>query len=78
MSGLKTTAQRLQTALIMSGRNVSINARQFYSTKYQKIITCYKVKEDNKLVVKTYSLAALVQELAKMYKEVRGLDPKTD
>lgn len=78
MSGLKTTAQRLQTALIMRGRNVSINARQFYSIKYEKIITCYKVKEDNKLVLKTYSLAELVQELAKMYAEVSAVDTETD
>lgn len=71
MSGLRSTAQRLQTALTASGRNVSINSRQFYSTKYQKIVTCWKVREDNKLVLKTYSTVAVVQKLAEMYKEVR-------
>lgn len=78
MSGLMKTARRLQTALLMHGRNVSINSRQFYSIKYDKLVTCYKLKEDNKLVLKTYSLATLVQELAAMYKEVSGNDAETD
>lgn len=72
MSGMRSTAQRLQMALVMSGRNVSLNSRQFYSSKYQKIVTCWKIHEDNKLVLKTYSTLAVVQTLAEMYKEVRN------
>ena len=71
MSGMRSAAQRLQMALVMSGRNVSLNSRQFYSSKYQKIVTCWKIHEDNKLVLKTYSTLAVVQTLAGMYKEVR-------
>lgn len=78
MSGMMSTARRLQQALIMRGRNISVNSRQFYSIKYERIITCYKVKEDNKLLLKTYSAAALVQELAAMYKEVSGNDTEAD
>lgn len=69
MSGLKTTAQRLQMALNMQGRNICVTSRAFYSTKYGKIVTCWKIKEKNKLLMKTYSIAAVVQELAKLYKE---------
>lgn len=78
MSGMMSTARRLQQALIMKGRNISINSRQFYSIKYERLVTCYKVKEDNKLLLKTYSAATLVQELAAMYKEVSGNDTKAD
>lgn len=78
MSGMMSTARRLQQALIMKGRNISINSRQFYSIKYERLVTCYKVKEDNKLLLKTYSTATLVQELAAMYKEVSGNDTKAD
>lgn len=78
MSGMMSTARRLQQALIMKGFNISINSRQFYSIKYERLVTCYKVKEENKLLLKTYSAATLVQELATMYKEVIGNDTKAD
>lgn len=69
MSGLKTTAQRLQFALNMRGRKISWNSRQFYSTKYQKMLTCHKLKEDGKLLLKTYQLSEVVQTLAELYRE---------
>lgn len=78
MSGMMSTARRLQQALIMKGRNISINSRQFYSIKYERLVTCYKVKEDNKLLLKTYSTATLVQELAAMYKEASENDTEAD
>lgn len=69
MSSLKNTAQRLQLALSQRGRNISWNSRQFYSTKYNKLVTCHKLKEDGKLFLKTYSIAEVVQTLAALYRE---------
>lgn len=69
MSSLKNTAQRLQLALSQRGRNISWNSRQFYSTKYNKLVTCHKLKENGKVLLKTYSIAEVVQTLAALYRE---------
>lgn len=77
MRSMRDTAKRLQQALIMRGRNISLNSRQFYSIKYQKVLTCWQIREDSKLILKTYSVAAVVQELAKMYKEAQNEEAAT-
>lgn len=80
MSRLRTTAARLQQALNTQGRNISLNSRQFYSTKYGKIVTCYKIHEERELIAKTYSIAEAVRILAEMYREVNtgGADTEAD
>lgn len=80
MSRLRTTAARLQQALNTQGQNISLNSRQFYSTKYGKIVTCYKIHEERELIAKTYSIAEVVRILAEMYGEVSasGADSKAD
>lgn len=69
MSSLNHTAQRLQLALSQRGRNISWNSRQFFSTTYNKLVTCHKLKENGELLLKTYSIAEVVQTLAALYRE---------
>ena len=45
MSKLKSIANKLQKALTMNGRYITINQNQFYSEKLEKKCTNYVLKE---------------------------------
>ena len=45
MSKLKSIANKLQKALTMNGRYITINQNQFYSEKLEKMCTKYVLKE---------------------------------
>lgn len=45
MAKLKSIANKLQKALTMNGRYITINQNQFYSDKLEKMCTKYVLKE---------------------------------
>ena len=45
MAKLKSIAYKLQKALTMNGRYITINQNQFYSEKLEKMCTKYVLKE---------------------------------
>lgn len=45
MAKLKSIANKLQMALTMNGRYITINQNQFYSEKLEKMCTKYVLKE---------------------------------
>ena len=45
MAKLKSIANKLQKALAMNGRYITINQNQFYSEKLEKMCTKYVLKE---------------------------------
>lgn len=45
MAKLKSIANKLQKALTMNGRYITINQNQFYSKKLEKMCTKYVLKE---------------------------------
>ena len=45
MAKLKSIANKLQKALTMNGRYITINQNQFYSEKLEKMCTKYVLKE---------------------------------
>lgn len=45
MTKLKTTANRLQMALTVRGRYITISTRQFYSEQFEKMCTKYILQE---------------------------------
>ena len=75
MSGMNKIVNRLQMALQMRGRPVTIDRRTFYSRNYQRMLTKYTVKrrdpDTGKILdrLETYKLSAVVQYLAELYRE---------
>ena len=73
LNGLKN---KLLTALYMEGAPVVLNEKKFFSTKYQKVMTKYKVKVTDptsgksETILNSYSLRDVVLCLAEQY---RGL-----
>ena len=49
MSKLKSIANKLQKALAMNGRYITINQNQFYSEKLEKMCTKYVLKEKSEI-----------------------------
>lgn len=49
MAKLKSIANKLQKALTMNGRYITINQNQFYSDKLEKMCTKYVLKEKMKI-----------------------------
>ena len=49
MAKLKSIANKLQKALTMSGRYITINQNQFYSEKLEKMCTKYVLKEKTEI-----------------------------
>lgn len=45
MTKLKTTTNRLQMALTVRGRYITISTRQFYSEQFEKMCTKYILQE---------------------------------
>lgn len=74
----RTVARKLQTALAMSGRKISINQYQTYSAKAGRTVTKYVLSEyvqhgDNgkyQNLFESWSLPDVVKFLANMYSEV--------
>ena len=72
MAKLKSIANKLQKALTMSGRYITINQNQFYSDKLEKMCTKYVLKEkmeiDDKMqnvtLLETFRLVDVVNFLA--------------
>ena len=72
MAKLKSIANKLQKALTMNGRYITINQNQFYSEKLEKMCTQYVLKEkmeiDDKMqnvtLLETFSMVDVVNFLA--------------
>lgn len=72
MAKLKSIANKLQTALSVNGRYITINQNQFYSEKLEKMCTKYVLKEkmeiDDKMqnvtLLETFRLVDVVNFLA--------------
>ena len=72
MAKLKSIANKLQKALTMNGRYITINQNQFYSGKLEKMCTKYVLKEkmeiDDKMqnvtLLETFRMVDVVNFLA--------------
>lgn len=72
MAKLKSIANKLQKALTMNGRYITINQNQFYSDKLEKMCTKYVLKEkmeiDDKMqnvtLLETFRMVDVVNFLA--------------
>ena len=72
MAKLKSIANKLQMALTMNGRYITINQNQFYSEKLEKMCTKYVLKEkmeiddkvQNVTLLETFRLVDVVNFLA--------------
>lgn len=59
MAKLKSIANKLQKALAMNGRYITINQNQFYSEKMEKMCTKYVLKEKIEIDGKTKDMTLL-------------------
>ena len=59
MAKLKSIANKLQKALTMNGRYITINQNQFYSDKLEKMCTKYVLKEKMEIDGKTKDMTLL-------------------
>lgn len=59
MAKLKSIANKLQKALTMNGRYITINQNQFYSEKMEKMCTKYLLKEKMEIDGKTKNVTLL-------------------
>lgn len=72
MAKLKSIANKLQKALALNGRYITINQNQFYSEKLEKMCTKYVLKEkveiDDKMqnvtLLETFRMVDVVNFLA--------------
>ena len=72
MAKLKSIANKLQKALTMNGRYITINQKQFYSEKLEKMCTKYVLKEkveiddkvQNVTLLETFRMVDVVNFLA--------------
>ena len=72
MAKLKSIANKLQKALTLNGRYITINQNQFYSEKLEKMCTKYVLKEkmeiDDKMknvtLLETFRMVDVVNFLA--------------
>lgn len=72
MAKLKSIANKLQKALTLNGRYITINQNQFYSDKLEKMCTKYVLKEkveiDDKMqnvtLLETFRMVDVVNFLA--------------
>ena len=72
MAKLKSIANKLQKALTLNGRYITINQNQFYSEKLEKMCTKYVLKEkveiDDKMqnvtLLETFRMVDVVKFLA--------------
>ena len=74
MAKLKSIANKLQKALTMNGRYITINQNQFYSEKLEKMCTKYVLKEKmeidgetkNVVLFETFRMVDVVNFLANL------------
>ena len=59
MAKLKSIANKLQKALAMNGRYITINQNQFYSEKLEKMCTKYVLKEKIEIDDKVHNVTLL-------------------
>lgn len=59
MAKLKSIANKLQKALTVNGRYITINQNQFYSEKLEKMCTKYVLKEKMEIDDKMQSVTLL-------------------
>ena len=59
MAKLKSIANKLQKALTMNGRYITINQNQFYSEKMEKMCTKYVLKEKMEIDGETKNVTLL-------------------
>lgn len=59
MAKLKSIANKLQKALTMNGRYITINQNQFYSEKLEKMCTKYVLKEKMEIDGETKNVTLL-------------------
>jgi hypothetical protein len=72
MAKVKSIANKLQKALTMNGRYITINQNQFYSDKLEKMCTKYVLKEkmeidgkmQNVTLLETFRMVDVVNFLA--------------
>ena len=72
MAKLKSIANKLQKALTLNGRYITINQNQFYSDKLEKMCTKYVLKEkmeiddniQNVTLLETFRMVEVVNFLA--------------
>ena len=72
MAKLKSIANKIQKALTMNGRYITINQNQFYSEKLEKMCTKYVLKEKaeidgkpkNVTLLETFRMVDVVNFLA--------------
>lgn len=72
MAKLKSIANKLQKALTINGRYITINQNQFYSEKLEKMCTKYVLKEKteidgetkNVILLETFRMVDVVNFLA--------------
>lgn len=72
MAKLKSIANKLQKALTLNGRYITINQNQFYSEKLEKMCTKYVLKEkieidekmQNVTLLETFRIVDVVNFLA--------------
>lgn len=74
---IRSTAYKLQKALLIQGRKIKINQVQAYSSKSERMVTKYIVIESkelpggrikNKTLTETYSMVDVVKLLAFLYR----------
>ena len=59
MAKLKSIANKLQKALAMNGRYITINQNRFYSEKLEKMCTKYVLKEKTEIDSETKNVTLL-------------------
>ena len=59
MAKLKSIANKLQKALTLNGRYITINQNQFYSDKLEKMCTKYVLKEKMEIDEKVQNVTLL-------------------
>lgn len=69
MAVTRKTAHRLIMALNMKGAGLKYTEKTFYSQKYKRILTKYKVMSGEKQIISTYRLADLIKKLGEMMRE---------
>lgn len=72
MASLSQTIEKLCMALNLAGREITVEKKVFFSIKYQKLVTVWKVKEGRAVLLKTYKAAEALQLLAAIWKEENG------
>lgn len=68
MAATRKTARKLIMALNRRGVDVSLTENTFYSRKYERFITKYRVKTGAQ-IISTYSLIEVITKLADMLRE---------